>query len=125
MKELLINRGIFFLRSIAEAKKEHHLLGLLLVLWVMISLFFSSPEMTAGINQTIPLLVVIGLITYLILLETSLWLFNRFLERMGYPSIQEMVLQFKQLEEWQQLIFLWASYALVLLAGMACIATIL
>ncbi|SMC88902.1 hypothetical protein [Pedobacter africanus] len=125
MKELLINRGIFFLRSITQAKKEHHVLGLLLVLWVAISLFFSSPEMTAGINQTMPLLLVIGLLTYLILLETSLWLFNRFLIRMGYPSLQEMVSQFKQLEEWQQLIFLWASYALVLLTGTACIATVL
>ncbi|MBB5441207.1 hypothetical protein HDC92_004914 [Pedobacter sp. AK017] len=125
MKELIISRGMFFLRGMMQAKKEHHLMGILLVLWAGVTLFFSSPEMSAGINQSIPLLVVLGLITYLLLLEMSWWLFNRFLIRMGYPPIDAMVLHFKELQQWQQLSFVWASYALLLLAGTTCLAAIL
>ncbi|MBB5436913.1 hypothetical protein HDC92_000577 [Pedobacter sp. AK017] len=125
MKELIINRGLFFLRAMMQAKKEHHLMGILLVMWATVTLFFSSPEMSAGINQSIPLLVILGLITYLLLLEMSWWLFNRFLSRMGYPPVEAMVLQFKELQQWQQLSFLWALYALLLLAGAICMAAIL
>jgi hypothetical protein len=125
MKEIIINKGLFFLRGIIQAKREHHLMGILLVLWVVVTLFFSSPEMSAGINQSIPLLVVLGLITYLILLEISWWLFKRFWDRMGCPPINGLVLKFKDLQEWQQLSFLWASYALLLLAGAICLAAIL
>jgi hypothetical protein len=125
MKALIMNKGMFLLRGMLQAKKEHHLMGMLLVLWVLVTLFFSSPEMSAGINQSIPLLVVLALITYLVLLEMSCWLFNRFLIRMGYPPMEAMVLQFKELQQWQQLSFLWASYALLLLAGVICLAAIL
>lgn len=125
MKEIIINRWMFLLRAVLQAKKEHHLMGILLVLWVVVTLFFSSPELSAGINQSIPLMVVLSMITYLILMEISLWLFNRFLMRMGCPPIEEMVLKFKELGEWQQLIFLWACYALVLLAGAICLSAIL
>lgn len=125
MKEIMINRGMFFLRAFMQAKKEHHLMGVLLVLWATITLLFSSPEMSAGINQSVPLMVVLSLITFLILMEVSLWLLNRFLMRMGCPPIEEIVLKFKDLAEWQQLIFLWACFALVLLAGVICLAAIL
>jgi hypothetical protein len=125
MREIIINRGIFLLRGFMHAKKEHHLMGVLLVIWVIISLLFSSPELSSGINQSVPLMVVLALITYLILMEMSLWLLNSFLIRMGCPPIDKIVLKFKDLEEWKQLIFLWACYALVLLAGAVCLAAIL
>jgi len=125
MKEIIMNRGMFLLRGFMQAKKEHHLMGILLLLWVTVTLWFSSPEMSAGINQSVPLMVVLGLITYLLLIEISVWLLNRFLLRMGCPPIAEILLKLKELAEWQQLIFLWACYALVLLAGAICLSAIL
>ena len=107
-----------------EVKKEHRLFGLLMIVWSGITTFLSSPEMSVGINQSIPLMVVLSLITFLLLLELSWWLLTRFWLRVGLPGMDKMVLQFEDLQVWQKLAFLWASFALVLLVGLGCIVAV-
>ncbi|MNL58094.1 hypothetical protein D3C87_1817040 [compost metagenome] len=80
--------------------------------------------MSVGINQSIPLMVVLSLITFLLLLELSWWLLQRFWMRVGLPGMDKMVLQFEDLQVWQKLVFLWASFALVLLVGLGCIMAV-
>jgi hypothetical protein len=107
-----------------EAKKEHRLFVLLMLIWSGITSFLDNPEMTAGINQSVPLMVILSLITFLLLLELSWWLFIRFWLRMGLPGMDIMVLHFEDLPVWQKLAFLWASFALVLLVGLGCIVAV-
>ena len=125
MKTLAIKYWAISLTNLVnEVKKEHRLFGILMLAWGMITCFLSKPEMSIGINQSIPLMVVLGLITFLLLLELSWWLFNRFWLRVGLPGMEHMVVQFEDLEIWQKLAFLWASFALLLLAGLGCLTVV-
>ncbi|WP_316812837.1 hypothetical protein [Pedobacter heparinus] len=116
--------GINLINLINEVKKEHRLFGLLMIAWGMITAFLNSPGMTSGINQSVPLMVVLSLITFLLLLELSWWLFTRFWLRVGLPGMEHMVVQFEDLDAWQKLGFLWASFALVLLVGLGCLMVV-
>jgi len=88
MKKIVLNGSVDFWNLLMGVKKEHRLLVLLMVLWGMVTRFWSSPEMTAGINESVPLMVVLGLITFLILLELVWWLLNRFWLRLGLPGLE-------------------------------------
>lgn len=125
MKELLMSRANYVLSVLNEIKKEHRLVMVLMMLWSVVTHFFSSEEFSAGINKSVPIMIVIGLITFLILLYLSWWLLERFWERVGLPGIGTMVVQYKEMLIWQQLGFYWLSFALVLLAGLGCLAAVL
>ncbi|MOA37162.1 hypothetical protein D3C78_1587350 [compost metagenome] len=53
------------------------------------------------------------------------WLLHRFWLSLGLPDTGSMVSQFKALESWQQLSFLWASFALLLLTMLGVLSAIL
>jgi hypothetical protein len=124
MKTLIINRGLHLLNLLMGVKKEHRLLMVLMVLWGVVTRFWSSPEMTAGINESVPLMVVLALIGFLILLELCWWLLNRFWNRVGLPGLEVLVFYYRRMEVWQQVMFYWASFALLLLAGVGCLAAV-
>ncbi|MBB5436506.1 hypothetical protein HDC92_000170 [Pedobacter sp. AK017] len=125
MKTLNIKHwGMNLINLVNEVKKEHHLVIVLMLLWSVITNVFSSAEMSAGINQSVPLMVVLSLITFLLLLELSWWLLNRLWQRVGLPGIDSMVLHYKEMELWKQIAFFWASFALVLLVGLGCLAAV-
>ncbi|MDR6783759.1 type VI protein secretion system component VasK [Pedobacter africanus] len=125
MKELLLSRAGYALNLLNEIKKEHRLMLVLLLLWGLVTHWFSSPEFSAGINQSVPIMIVIALITFLILLYLCYWLLERFWQRTGLPGIEIMVLQFKKLNGWVQLGFYWLCFALLILAGLGCLVVVL
>lgn len=125
MKELLLSRAGYALNLLNEIKKEHRLVVVLLVLWSLVTNWFSSPEFSAGINQSVPIMIVIALITFLVLLYLCWWLLERFWQRVGLPGIEIMVVQFKELRSWMQLGFYWLSLALLLLVALGCLAVVL
>lgn len=125
MKELLLSRAGYVLNLLNEIKKEHRLMLVLLALWGIVTKVFSSPEMSAGINQSVPIMIVIALITFLILLYLCWWLLDRYWQRVGLPGIEILVLQFKRIRAWEQLGFYWLCFALLLLAGLGCLAVVL
>ena len=131
MKVLIINRGLDLLNLLMRiksllmgVKKEHRLLLVLMVLWGLVTEFWSSPEMTAGINESVPQMVILALISFLILLELVWWLLNRFWNRVGLPGIEVLVIYYRMMEVWQQVMFFWASFSLLLLAGVGCLAAV-
>jgi len=125
MKTLIISRLTQTLHLINDVKKEHHLMLALMVLWGIITNLFSSPEMSTGINQSVPIMIVIALITFLILLYLCWWLLERAWQRVGLPGVRVMVLQLRKMSVCEQLGFYWLSFALLLLVGLGCLATIL
>lgn len=125
MKTLLLSRAGYVLNLLNEIKKEHRLMLVLLALWGIVTNLFSSPEMSAGINQSVPIMIVIALITFLILLYLCWWLLDRYWQRVGLPGIEILVLQFKRIRAWEQLGFYWLCFALLLLAGLGCLAVVL
>lgn len=126
MKDLNIKYwGMNLINLIYEVKKEHRLMIGLMLLWSIVTNVFSSPEFSAGINQSVPIMIVIGLITFLILLYLAWWLLERFWQRVGLPGMGSMVLQYKKMCLWQQLGFYWLCFALLLLVGLGCLAAVL
>ena len=69
-------------------------------------------------------LLFIALISFLILLLLSGYLFKASLQELGLPHLSSLVLKFQTLTLWQQYIFYWASFALVLLTAVGCVAAI-
>lgn len=125
MKEILINRGIYLWNLLNGVKKEHRLVLSLMVLWSVVTEFFSSEEISTGINQSVPIMIVLGLISFLVLVHLCWWLLQRFWVSVGLPGLGSMVLQYSSLELWVQLGFYFASFALLLLTGLGCLAAIL
>ncbi|WP_316789589.1 hypothetical protein [Pedobacter frigoris] len=125
MKTFIMNRGLHILNLLNEVKKEHRLVMLLVLGWELITRFFSSPEISTGINQSVPIMIVIAIISFLIVLELIWWLLGRFWLRMGLVSIDSLVEGFKTLTVWEQVIIFWGSFALLLLACVGCLAAVL
>jgi len=97
----------------------------LLLLWSVAPVVLQHFDKTSGsIDQSIWLLVILGMISFLLLVALSWWLLQHFWTMMGLPKLNIMVSQFKTLALWQQLSFLWGSFALLLLAATGCLAAI-
>ncbi|WP_285054547.1 hypothetical protein [Pedobacter ginsengisoli] len=125
MKEILMNGGIHLWNLLNGVKKEHRLMLSLMALWSVVTEFFSSPEISTGINQSVPIMIVLSLISFLALVHLCWWLLQRFWLSVGLPGLSSMVLQFSSLELWKQLGFFWLSFALLLLTGLGCLVAIL
>jgi hypothetical protein len=125
MKEILMNRGIYLWNLLNGVKKEHRLMLSLMALWSVVTEFFSSPEISTGINQSVPIMILLSLISFLVLVHLCWWLLDRFWVSVGLPGLGSMVLQFSSLELWKQLGFFWLSFALLLLTGLGCLAAVL
>ena len=107
-------------------KKEHSLLGVLILLWGLSPVLVQLADSTAGvIDQSIWMLVVLSLISFLLVVGLAWWLVQRFWMNLGLPALSGMVVQFKTMEIWKQLGFYWLSFALLVLAGVGCLAAVL
>ncbi len=116
-------------RSRLPAIKIHPVVLLLLpIVWLSLSFpywIYSFDHTAALPDPGIWALVLLALAVFLILLLLCWYLFNKSWERLKLPGIDFMVLHFKQLELWQQFLLYWASFALVLLAAVGCLAAVL
>ncbi|MET1057612.1 MAG: hypothetical protein ABWY16_20020 [Pedobacter sp.] len=102
-----------------------HLFVILWLIWIIFPVWFHSNDPTAGyVEQNTWLLIVLGLITFLLVVGLCWWLLRHFWTMAGLPEINKMINKFNYLTSWQQLSFFWASFALFLLAAIACIDAI-
>ncbi|MBB6237537.1 hypothetical protein HDC90_002159 [Pedobacter sp. AK013] len=106
---------------------EKLMLATILILgWLTLPNLLKTFEPTAALlDAGIWQLLLLGILCYMALLQIAWWLLYRFWLGLGLLKLTDMVLQFKQLNSWQQLRFFWASFALLFLAGIACLATVL
>lgn len=111
--------------SIFKELKQHFLFLFLLLLWCFAPPLLHSIDETAGtIDQSIWLLILLSLISFLLVTSLCWWLLQRFWSTLGLPLLSDMVSQFKTLPSWQQLGFYWASFALLLVAASVCLSAI-
>jgi len=105
---------------------EKLMLAVILVLgWHTLPNVLRTVEPTAALlDAGIWQLILLALLCYAALLQLSWWLLQRFWQSLGLYKLTDMVSLFKQLTSWQQLSFFWASFALLLLAAIACLAAI-
>ncbi|RZK80549.1 MAG: hypothetical protein EOO92_07465 [Pedobacter sp.] len=101
------------------------------VMLIMAMVWFTAQRLVqfgdntaAVIDQSIWMLILLSIISFLMVMGISWWLFNRFLFNMGLPAVGHLVLQFKDLQLWQQLGFYYASFALLVLAGVGALSAI-
>ena len=105
---------------------KYLLFSLLILLWFAAPKLIQLNDSTAGyIDPSIWLLILLALISFLMLLALCWWLLKQFWRTLGLPALGLMVSQFKFLESWKQLGFYFACFALLLLAGVACLAAVL
>ncbi|EDM37883.1 hypothetical protein PBAL39_15699 [Pedobacter sp. BAL39] len=97
----------------------------LILFLLMLLLWFSAPgylrEMdssTGTVDQSIWLLILLSIMTFLLLIGLCWWLLQRFLLATTLPSIGTMVSKFNLLSIWEQYMFYLASFALLLLAAL-------
>lgn len=121
---MMINSLYRFYELVLEVRKEHRLVFLLLGLWGLVTRFFSSPEFSLGINSSVPVLVLIGLLTFLVTVHLCWWLLERFWRRSGLPDLAVMVLGFRTMEVWQQLGFYFLGFALLLVSAVMCLGAV-
>ncbi|WP_285009846.1 hypothetical protein [Pedobacter faecalis] len=108
-----------------KAFKIGALLTAICWLWPLLQGFVFSADPTRGfIDGSIWLLVMIGLACFGLIVGIAWWLLNHFWFVLGLPDRGEMVSRFNTLELWQQLSFFWLSFALLLLAGLGCLAVV-
>ena len=112
--------------NLLKAAEPVLLFGLLLLLWWRLPAILQNVDGTAGsIDQSIWMLIVLGLISFLLFTAVCWWLLQYSWQRLGLPGIYTMVSQFNTLELWQQLSFFWASLALLLAAAVCSLNAIL
>jgi hypothetical protein len=106
---------------------EKYLIGLILILsWFTVQRVIQSGDVSVGvIDPSIWMLVLLSLICFVTVTGISFWMLKRFAVVMGLPAVGNLIVQFKTLELWQQLSFYWASFALLLLAGVGSLSAIL
>ncbi|WP_285008604.1 hypothetical protein [Pedobacter faecalis] len=114
------------LKMAGSIKKEHTLLGALLLLWGLSPNMIQLLDHTAGlIDQSIWMLVLLAVISFLMMTGLAWWLLQRFWTAMKLPARSRMFAQFNTLELWQQLSFYFASFALLLLAATGALVAVL
>ncbi|WP_162238716.1 hypothetical protein [Pedobacter sp. Leaf194] len=95
-------------------------------LWFALPILLKMADLTIGlVDGAVWQLLLFSIISFLSLLilagAIAAWLFKL----LGIPLTNKFWLQFKNLSLWQQFAFYWASFALLLLAGIACLASII
>ncbi|MGY4383408.1 putative membrane protein YkgB [Pedobacter sp. UYP24] len=108
-------------------KLESYLLGVIIFLvWYTAPKLLAVFDSTIGvIDQSIWMLVLLSMISFMLTVGTAWWLLKWCWKALGLPSINIMVLHFKELELWQQLGFYYASFSLLLLAAIGALAAVL
>lgn len=121
MNTILLNKPLY-----KRTPLEIYLLqALLFLFWLVLPVLLRNADATVGsIDQSIWLLILLALICFLLMLGFCWWLLARFWRAMGLPRFNDMVSHFKDLALWQQLGFYYAAFAVLLLAGVGCLAAI-
>lgn len=97
----------------------------LLVLWIFSPVWLSHMGATAaGIDQSIWLLIILSLTTFLMISALCWWLLQLFWLIAGLTPLKIMVSQFHTLSLWQQLSFYLASFSLLLVVASLCLSAI-
>ena len=103
-----------------------------LLLAIGLLLWFTAPklmqfadETTGSIDQSIWLLVLLAVISFMLMVGLCWWLLKRAWISLGLPELRVLIMDFKQMELWQQLSFWLASFALLLLAGVGALVAVL
>ncbi|MGY0036429.1 hypothetical protein [Pedobacter sp. NJ-S-72] len=110
---------------IFKGLKPHLLFLFLIFMWCLAPPWLRIFDETAGnIDQSIWLLVLLSLISFLLVAGLCWWLLQRVWQIIGLPLLSDMVSQFKTLTSWQQLSFYWASFVSLLLAASVCLTAI-
>jgi len=106
---------------------EKYLVGVILILsWFTLQRAVQSGDLSIGVlDPSIWLLLLLSLICFITVTGISFWIIKRFAVVMGLPTAGSIILQFNSLEIWQQLSFYWASFALLLLAGVGSLSAVL
>jgi hypothetical protein len=135
IQQLLLDTGIGMPLSDPSKKGRNNrkallryvlLLMILLLIWSLGPRLLQGLDATAGsVDQSIWLLVVLGLISFLIIINLSWWLFKYSWQQVGFPSIHSIVSLYDLLSPWQQLSLLLGSFALVLLAALGSLNAVL
>jgi hypothetical protein len=135
IQQLLLDAGVGMPLSDPSKKDRNNrkspwmyvlLLMILLLVWSVGPRLLQGFDATAGsVDQSIWLLVVLGLISFLIIINLSWWLFKYSWQQVGFPSIHSIVSLYDLLSPWQQLSFLLGSFALVLLAALGSLNAVL
>lgn len=116
-------------RYFAGVKKDyrvHALVFFLALLWPIGQAMLLQSDPTRGtIDPNIWLLLLMGLIAFIVTVVLCWWLLQQFWLGTGLPVPSMMVSQFYTLELWQQLSFLLASFALLLLTVLGIFSAIL
>ena len=108
-----------------EIVKVVMLFVILTLLWPLAQETVLSLDPTSGyVDRSILILILLALICFLGMIGLCRWLLRRFWIALGLPGLGNMVLQFNELLLWQQLGFYFASFGLLLLAGVGCLIAI-
>ena len=120
-KEELFSRIKTFIQSL----DTFAVFMLLLATWFFAPGWLRQVDGTVGsVDQSIWLLVVLSLISFMLITALCWWLLKRFWLVSGLPPIGTMVLQFNTLQLWQQLGLYLLSFALLLLAALGSLVAI-
>ncbi|HTN20800.1 MAG TPA: hypothetical protein VL125_10010 [Pelobium sp.] len=126
MTTFIINK--YRLRSLLPVFNMHPVLLLLLTGMLInqsLPLWIYRLDPTAALPDAgVWSLILLSILVFLILLLLNAYLFSDILKRLGLQGINSMVSQFKTLTLWQQYVFYWASFALLLLAAIGCLMAI-
>ena len=115
----------FAVNSIFKSLEPVMLFIFLLVLWCFAPGWLRRIDETAGsVDQSIWLLVLLSMISFLLVCTLSWWLLQHFWSVLGLPTIHHMVSQFNSIPLCYQLSFYLASFALLLLAALGCLMAI-
>ena len=113
-------------KQIIELLKPLLVLIILVLSWPLIQMLLISNDQTTGyVDPSIIILIVLSLMCFIGMVGLCGWLFKKAIKSIGLPIIDNMVSQFNTMEIWQQVSFYYASYALLLLAGVGCLAVVL
>ncbi|MBB5438532.1 hypothetical protein HDC92_002208 [Pedobacter sp. AK017] len=106
--------------------RPYVLLGALLLTWPLLQHWLIAGNPANGfVDASIWLLILLSLICFMTITGLCWWLLHRFWMCLGLPVLDNMVVQFKKMESWQQLGFYWASFGLLLLAAVGVLAAVL
>ncbi|WP_162796180.1 hypothetical protein [Pedobacter namyangjuensis] len=93
--------------------------------------WLSMPYLTRSIDQYAGLidpgvwqLLLLACISFITMLALAMLIFNWLIRSNNLPSINTMVLHFKAFNSWQQFVFYWASFALLLLTALLSLVAI-
>ncbi|WP_113651734.1 hypothetical protein [Pedobacter namyangjuensis] len=97
----------------------------LIIAWLSMPYLIKSIDQYAGlIDPAVWQLLLLACISFFAMLVLSMLTFNWLIRLAHLPSINTMVSQFKMFNSWQQFVFYWASFALLLLGALLSLVAI-